>query len=200
LFTSTLSHSILSISSRQLSGIALLILLWTPLASLATCNDEANKARLENRIGDAKAILADCLDEGLSKVARTYLLLGLTHYESGDHKKAIQEYTNAIEIDPTYATAYVNRGLSRSIKGQYKDALNDFDHALQLQPGNMQAYYFRAAAHERKKRYQLAIDDFSQSLLYVADDSELVNVYYHRGQVYRKMGNNEIASEGSSQR
>ena len=57
------------------------VLLLAATTAGATCNESANKARMENRIDDAINILNECLDEELSRLARTYLLLGLSHYE-----------------------------------------------------------------------------------------------------------------------
>ena len=167
-------------------------LLLSPL-TFATCNDDANTARLENRIEESIEILRVCLNEELSKVARTYLLMGLAQYEQGKHRNAIQDYTRAIETAPDYVTAYVNRGLSHSMKGSYKQALADFDKALQLDPEYMQAYYFRAFAHEKKRKFDLAIKDYNRALLHVDETSELATIYHHRGLAYRGKGDNELA-------
>ena len=91
-----------------------------------------------------------CPDGGLSKVARTYLLTGLTQYEQGEHRKAIQDYTKAIEIAKNYVAAYVNRGLSHPLSGHYKRSLEDFETALKLDPEYMQAYYFRPSPMRRR--------------------------------------------------
>ncbi len=166
----------------------LLITALTVVSSTyATCNDEANKARMENRLDDAMEILNACLDEELSRIARTYLLLGLTHYEHGDHRKSIREYTNAIETAPNYVTAFANRGLSYTEQGDYKKALEDFNEALRLDPEYMQAYYFRAFAHEGKGKHALSIADYSNAILYADDSEELATIYYHRGRAYHQI-------------
>ena len=91
---------------------------------VADCNDDANAASLDNRLDEAEALCADCLDTELRRLARTYMLLDLTHYDNGDHKKAIAQYNKALETVPTYVTALTNRGLSyalsRNMKAAYK--------------------------------------------------------------------------------
>ena len=93
--------------------LSLLVVSLTCFNVVADCNDDANAARLDNRLDEAEALCADCLDAELGRrLARTYMLLGLTHYDNGDHKKAIAQYNKALETVPTYVTALTNRGVS----------------------------------------------------------------------------------------
>ena len=70
--------------------VGLLVISFTCFTATADCNDEANEARLDNRLEESEIILADCLNDELERLARTYLLLGLTHYDNGNHRKAIK--------------------------------------------------------------------------------------------------------------
>ena len=112
-----------------------LLLLSLPLAVQANnCNDSANEIRLSDRLDDAIDVLDDCLSEELGRVARTYLLLGLTYYDAGEQRKAIANYSKAIELVPNYVTAIADRGLSHSMNDEYDLALNDFERAIELVP------------------------------------------------------------------
>ncbi|MBD3646475.1 MAG: hypothetical protein HUJ31_03260, partial [Pseudomonadales bacterium] len=88
-------------------GIILLIAgLLLSTGVYGDCNDDANRAREEQRIDDSIAILNDCLTEELGRLARTWLLLGLAHYEKEEHAQAIVNYTKAIEVAPDYVIAW----------------------------------------------------------------------------------------------
>jgi tetratricopeptide (TPR) repeat protein len=50
--------------------------------------------------------------------------------------KAIREFDQAIQRDPTDADAYAKRAYAWLAAGNYDKALNDYDQAIRLQPGN----------------------------------------------------------------
>jgi tetratricopeptide (TPR) repeat protein len=69
-------------------------------------------------------------------------------------KGGIEDYNQALRINPNYAEAYYNRGVTRAqLKGgieDFNEALEDFNEALRINPNYAEAYYNRAAI-----RYQL---------------------------------------------
>jgi tetratricopeptide (TPR) repeat protein len=165
-----------------------LLLLSLPLAVQANnCNDSANEVRLSDRLGEAIDVLDDCLSEELGRVARTYLLLGLTYHDASEHKKAISNYSKAIELVPNYVTALSNRGLSHSMNGEYDLALSDFERAIDLDPNYMQAYYFRAFAHQRQGEFRGAVEDFNTALTLTTDSNEVATIYYNRGRANKEL-------------
>lgn len=54
--------------------------------------------------------------------ANTYYNRGLAWHQKGDYDKAIEDYTEAVRLDPTLAVAYYNRGLSWKAKGDTERA------------------------------------------------------------------------------
>ena len=60
-------------------------------------------------------------DQSIS--AETYLYRGNDKYKSGDYKRAIVDYTQAIRLKPDYADAYYNRGIAKHDLGQYVAAI-----------------------------------------------------------------------------
>ena len=78
-------------------------------AASIDCNDRANEIRMSDQLDEAISVLGDCLSEELNRVARTYLLLGLSYYGQDEQNKAIANYSKAIEFAPAYVTAYTNR-------------------------------------------------------------------------------------------
>src|SRR6266851_4210195 len=54
--------------------------------------------------------------------------------------RAIQDYDEAIRLDPSNAPAFNNRGYAHRSKGDLKRALQDFDQAIRLDPGYALAF------------------------------------------------------------
>lgn len=52
----------------------------------------------------------------------------------GEYQKAIDEYTAAIGVDPTYASAYFDRGFAYLALGQSDAAVENCEEAVRLQP------------------------------------------------------------------
>ncbi|MGE3853193.1 MAG: tetratricopeptide repeat protein, partial [Planctomycetota bacterium] len=62
-----------------------------------------------------------------------YHFLGLLyHVGNGDAKRAIGLYTNAIELNPKYAQAYLVRGWLQMQDRKWQDAVDDFDALLRI--------------------------------------------------------------------
>ena len=57
----------------------------------------------------------------------------------GLYDKAIDDYTEAIKLNPNLAETYYNRGISFYYTGDYQLALKDYDKAIELDPNNQRA-------------------------------------------------------------
>ena len=74
---------------------------------------------------------------------------GETHLASGNRKKAITAYCQAIKLDPKCRQAYVWRGVAYKESNDRKEALADFTKAIKLDPTDNYAYEQRAAIYEQ---------------------------------------------------
>ena len=59
---------------------------------------------------------------------------GDDYLSSGQSLKAIEEYDEAIRLDPTFALAHTRRGLAYHDLGQYEHAIQEYDEAIRLDP------------------------------------------------------------------
>jgi tetratricopeptide (TPR) repeat protein len=59
---------------------------------------------------------------------------GVEKQERGDLDGAIADYTNAIEINPDFSSAYYNRGIAWAKKEKYEQAIKDFEKVAQIDP------------------------------------------------------------------
>jgi tetratricopeptide (TPR) repeat protein len=107
----------------------------------------------------------------------------MTAFGRKDYDKAIADYTQAIRIDPKFATAYSNRGSAYGMKGDYDKAIADFTKAMELNPGIMYLYSNRGVAYFEKGDYDKAMVDYNQQ---IRIDPNLAQPYSGRGNVYYK--------------
>ena len=105
-----------------------------------------------------------------------------------DVSRTITDFSAAIELDRTYAAAFVRRGVALHDKSDFDAAIGDFDEAIRLDPKHAGAYNNRALAHAKKGEHVRAIADFTQALRLVPDpaapDFEDSDPYFNRGISY----------------
>ena len=53
------------------------------------------------------------MQRAYAKTAAVWINSAIEKYISGDHKGAITDYTNSIEISPDDTNAYVDRGIAK---------------------------------------------------------------------------------------
>ncbi|ARI80180.1 tetratricopeptide repeat protein [Microcystis aeruginosa] len=97
--------------------------------------------------------------------ARAFLKRGYAHLRLNNHQAAIQDYNQAIYLQPQDAKAYVYRGLMRANKYQeYAGALEDFSAAVARDRNDAAAYYHRGLVLYKLGRYQEALDNYNIAL------------------------------------
>jgi tetratricopeptide (TPR) repeat protein len=70
------------------------------------------------------------------------------------YERAIEDYSRAIELQPSLVAAYNNRGIVYTAMGELEEANTDFERAIELDPNNMAGYNNRAV-------YQVISGDLS---------------------------------------
>ncbi len=83
---------------------------------------------------------------------------------TADYKRAIQDYNEALRINPTDVATFNNRGLAYAQEGDYDRAIQDYDRALLINPKFGVAYLCRSFAYARKGAFLRAIDDWARWL------------------------------------
>ncbi len=71
---------------------------------------------------------------------------GLIYARKGEYDRAIQDYDQAIRLNPNDAQAFNNRGNVYVTKGQYDRAIQDYDQAIRLNPKDAKALLYRGIA------------------------------------------------------
>jgi tetratricopeptide (TPR) repeat protein len=84
--------------------------------------------------------------------------------DRGELDNAIDDFNEAIRLDPKNAAAYNNRGSARSDKNELDKAIADFDSAIEIDPKFASAYRNRGGAYMSKEAYGKALADFDRAI------------------------------------
>jgi tetratricopeptide (TPR) repeat protein len=69
---------------------------------------------------------------------------GYIRAQQGFNQQAIQDYNQAIRLNPQDAAIFINRGVSHHELGDLNAALNDFNRAIELNPNSAEAFSNRS--------------------------------------------------------
>ncbi|MBF0541860.1 MAG: tetratricopeptide repeat protein [Nitrospirae bacterium] len=115
---------------------------------------------------------------------------GISLFNLGYKKEAINCYNEVIIKKPDYAQAYHDRGIALKSLGQVSEAINDYDKAIQLKSDNSSAYYNRGIALHSMGKIKDAIKDFDSALHYKPN---YIKALYNRAIACRADGQYEKA-------
>jgi tetratricopeptide (TPR) repeat protein len=146
-----------------------------------------------NRIDDAIAAYRKILPRAGAETARVAYNLGNAYFAKGSASFARQYYSQAIDADSAYASAYLNRANTLIKTGDLKEAITDYESYLTLEPQSAKRPQIEKliafirdefAAEERRRilaeeaarqeaeRKQRLLDEVSASLQAAAEESE----------------------------
>lgn len=110
-----------------------------------------------------------------------YFLRGIAKYNLDDLLGAEADFTEAIEKNPVFTTAFTYRAITRSRLGNYDDALSDFSEAIELRPDLPNPYYSRGITRLLNQQFKEAIEDFDSFIRY---EKKVADAYINRGVCY----------------
>ena len=117
--------------------------------------------------------------------ATDYHSRGFSYFGKNQYDFAIDDFTNAIKLDPKFLAAFYNRGVAYFEMGQYDLSITDFTRAMELGLKGKGAYYIRGLAYSRNGQYDLSIEDFSKI---IEIDPQDAIPYNNRGVIYLLKG------------
>jgi len=89
---------------------------------------------------------------------------GVKRLQQGDLEAAINNFNEAIRLNPNYAQAYGNRGIAYSRLQQYDQSLADYNQFIRFNPNSAAAYYNRATLYDKLGDSQKAIADYDPAI------------------------------------
>lgn len=115
---------------------------------------------------------------------------GLEYQEQGQLDLAVNEYSQAIDLYPEFAAAYVNRGNIYLERGDFAGAIENYDEAIELDPVNYQAFCNRASARLYMGEYELGLHDLDEAIRLEPEQSF---AYFLRGLAYADLWEDDLA-------
>ncbi|MBN1363665.1 MAG: tetratricopeptide repeat protein [Syntrophaceae bacterium] len=110
-----------------------------------------------------------------------YYNRGNAYAEKGQYQTAVEDYDEAIRLQPNFASAYFNRGNTYKNLGQYRLAITDYNNTIHLSPDYFVAYNYRGFAYGKLGQYELALENFNKAISLKPD---YASAYNNRGFTY----------------
>ena len=137
---------------RLVLAAAIVVLATVAVASNAVV---AQVSKEWNQCTGGEGSIADVVISGCSAVIqarqdvprRLATARGVAHKFKGDFDRALEDYDQAILLNPSFANAYNNRGVIYRLKGEYDRATRDYDQAIWLDRNVPAFFYNRAIAY-----------------------------------------------------
>ncbi|MGE5750817.1 MAG: tetratricopeptide repeat protein [Nitrospirota bacterium] len=117
--------------------------------------------------------------------ARGYNGLGLAYFNMGRYDMAIEAFTSAITLYPTYGVAFNNIGNAYFRSGLYDRAIDAQTKAITIEPDNAIFRDNRGLSYSAIGAYDRAVDDFAKA---IALDPSYAKSYHNLGFVYHSRG------------
>jgi tetratricopeptide (TPR) repeat protein/S1-C subfamily serine protease len=119
-----------------------------------------------------------------TQLSIVYATRGDAYSKLKEYKQAIDDYTQAMKIDPENAEYYKNRGSAYVQLKEYKQAIDDYTQAIKIDDKNAIYYVGRGLAYFRLKDYKQAINDWTQAIKL---DPKNAGYYGARGDAYLQL-------------
>ena len=144
----------------------------------------------------AMAGLDQRLEANNEKDPYSLLARGLLHSRLGDDRRAVDDFSRVIELEPDNAEALENRPTARDALGEHRLAGEDYDAVIRLEPDNAVDLYSRGACRAQLGDLAGAQADFDRA---IALEPGHTIPYYNRGCTYAEMGDPRRALEDFDQ-
>lgn len=125
---------------------------------------ENHKAKAESKSKETAAAKNKVPSAGDVERARVLKEEGNELVKKGNHKKAIEKYSESLSFSNLESATFSNRALCYLVLKQYKEAVKDCTEALKLDGKNVKAFYRRAQAYKALKDYKSSFADISSLL------------------------------------
>jgi tetratricopeptide (TPR) repeat protein len=158
--------------------------------------EESGKLRPDT---DADLVISACTTliqsgkETTQGVVRALVNRGTAYRAKGQNDLAIEDYDQAIRIDPNLAIAFNNRGNGYDAKRQYDRAIEDYDQAIRINPNEAFALNNRGGAYSAKGQHDRAIQDYDEALRI---DPNYAAAFNNRGMSYDAKDQHDRGDQG----
>ena len=155
---------------------------WTaPVADNSTIDElllNALYAHNKNRFDEAIKFYSRILDlkPDASITSTIYKHRGMANFARSSYGDAIEDFSRAIEFDPSSYKAAYYRGVVHSVLRRYHDSVEDFNLSLSINPYQNFTLYRRAQAYFHLEDYPAALGDCEASLALLPDAQQVLKL------------------------
>ena len=101
----------------------------------------------------------------MNEKANDWFQRGLKNNVLGLYPEAAADYSKAIEIDPSFADAYLKRGVLRyKLLKKYEESFGDFNKVVELDPACSAGYLYRGIVKCHLLQFSDALPDFDRAI------------------------------------
>jgi tetratricopeptide (TPR) repeat protein len=117
------------------------------------------------------------------KSAEDYHNRGFSKYNLGDSQGAIEDYNQAIKINPNYSDSYYLRANAKLKLGSDREAMEDYNRAIQFQSDFARAYINRGNLYVKLSNKQDALNDYKKAATLAQKQGKLKDRQYALDQI-----------------
>lgn len=117
------------------------------------------------------------------KTPQDYYDRGLLRTQAKDYLQAINDYSQAIKLNPRFVDAYLKKCEMHYKLGQNQEVLEDCEAVLKIDSTVAKAHYYRGRARYSLGYIEPAIESYS---LAIAQDKSYSQAHYYRGMAYKE--------------
>lgn len=118
------------------------------------------------------------------KTAQDFYLRGTLRTQKKEYRQAIEDYTEAIKLNPKFVDAYLKRCEMRYKMGDNQGVLDDCYQIFNINPNVAKAHYYQGRARYSLGYTQPAIKSYD---LAISNDANYPQAYYYRGIAYKEI-------------
>jgi tetratricopeptide (TPR) repeat protein len=143
------------------------------------------------RYGEAEHDLNTAVETSTNNIALSLSLSnrGYFYAEITNFDNAIEDYSKAIQYNPSSSMAYIGRAYAEIAKGEYTAAMPDCNMAVMLDPDSADPYDFRGRIFLQMGKYDRCIADYSKA---IEINTNSILYYLQRSQAFA--GKEDITS------
>lgn len=158
--------------------------------------DDANRQRLAEfeRRGDWQG-MAKFAEENLAKagpVAEWWLVAGFAYTQLGNHARAIECYTEAVQLAPDEILGWQLLAQSYRAAGQPERAVRTLERILLVRRDSPAAFYLLGESYSDMRRWQPALNAYRQAL---ALESAFAEAWFGIGRAHARLGRTREAED-----
>ena len=151
------------------------------------CHDD--NATDDQTIQGCSAVISSGRESG-EKLSRVYYDRGTALFNKDQLDPAIEDFDEAIRLDPTDPDTFNNRGNAHNNEKDYDLALKDFDQALKLKPDFAYAFNNRGIVYDNLGQTSRAVEDYDRA---IALDPNFGDAFNNRGIANLNLGRPDAA-------